>query len=57
MANPKSPKDVIAMAKEAGAQIVDLRFTDLPGQVQHLSLPIHELTDEKFAVQKARVLA
>jgi glutamine synthetase len=29
-------KDVIAMAKEAGAQIADLRFTDLPGQVQHL---------------------
>ena len=49
MANPKTPKDVIAMAKEAGALIVDLRFTDLPGQVQHLSLPIHELTDEKFA--------
>ena len=49
MANPKTPKDVIAMAKEAGAQIVDLRFTDLPGQVQHLSLPIHELTEEKFA--------
>ena len=44
-----TPKDVIAMAKEAGAQIVDLRFTDLPGQVQHLSLPIHELTEEKFA--------
>src|SRR5215212_1244466 len=29
--------------------MVDLRFTDLPGQVQHLSLPIHELTEEKFA--------
>ena len=27
MANPKTPKDVIAMAKEAGALIVDLRFT------------------------------
>ena len=49
MASPKTPKDVIAMAKEAGAMIVDLRFTDLPGQVQHLSLPIHELTEEKFA--------
>ena len=49
MASPKTPKDVIAMAKEAGAQIVDLRFTDLPGQVQHLSLPIHELTEDKFA--------
>ena len=43
-----TPKDVIAMAKEHGAQIVDLRFTDLPGQVQHLSLPVHELTEEKL---------
>ena len=49
MGSPKSPKDVIAMAKEAGAQIADLRFTDLPGQVQHLSMPIHQLTEEKFA--------
>ena len=36
------------MAKEAGAQIADLRFTDLPGQVQHLSMPIHQLTEDKF---------
>jgi len=43
-----TPKDVIAMAKEQGALIVDLRFTDLPGAVQHLSLPIHELTEQKF---------
>jgi glutamine synthetase len=43
-----TPKDVIAMAKEQGAQIVDFRFTDLPGQVQHLSVPVHELTDEKL---------
>ncbi len=41
-------KDVIAMAKEQGAEIVDLRFTDLPGQVQHLSIPAHELTEQKF---------
>ena len=36
------------MAKEEGAEIVDLRFTDLPGQVQHLSVPVHELTEDKF---------
>ena len=36
------------MAKEQGAQIVDFRFTDLPGQVQHLSVPVHELTEEKL---------
>ena len=43
-----TPKDVIALAKEQGAQIVDFRFTDLPGQVQHLSVPVHELTEDKF---------
>ena len=43
-----TPKDVIAMAKEHEAQIVDLRFTDLPGQVQHLSVPVHELTEQKL---------
>jgi glutamine synthetase len=41
-------KDVIAMAKESGAEIIDLRFTDLPGTVQHLSIPVHELTESKF---------
>jgi glutamine synthetase len=41
-------KDVIAMAKESGAEIIDLRFTDLPGTVQHLSIPVHQLTESKF---------
>jgi glutamine synthetase len=41
-------KDIIAMAKESGAEIIDLRFTDLPGTVQHLSIPVHELTESKF---------
>ena len=36
------------MAKEQGAEIVDFRFTDLPGQVQHLSVPAHELTETKL---------
>jgi glutamine synthetase len=41
-------KDVIAMAKEAGAEIVDLRFCDLPGLMQHFSVPIAELTESIF---------
>ena len=35
-----TPKDVLALAKEAGAQIVDFRFCDLPGLMQHFSVPI-----------------
>ena len=41
-------KDVIAMAKEHGAEIADLRFSDLPGLMQHFSVPISELTDSVF---------
>ena len=43
-----TPKEVQEMAKKAGAQIVDLRFCDLPGLMQHFSLPIGQLTDELF---------
>jgi hypothetical protein len=30
-----SPKDVLDLAKKADAQIVDFRFSDLPGLMQH----------------------
>ena len=43
------PKDVIKLAKEKGAKIVDLRFIDLPGLWQHFSIPVAELTEELFA--------
>src|SRR6266566_9407548 len=40
--------DVIELARETGVQIVDLRFVDLPGQAQHFSIPVRELTDNLF---------
>ncbi|MFL5797138.1 MAG: type I glutamate--ammonia ligase [Actinomycetota bacterium] len=43
-----TPKDVLALAKEGGAQIVDLRFCDLPGLMQHFSVPIGELDESSF---------
>src|SRR6266702_250409 len=43
-----TPADVIRKAQEAGVQVVDVRFTDLPGTWQHFSLPLKELTDELF---------
>ena len=36
------------MVKEEGAQIVDFRFCDLPGLMQHFSVPADELTDAIF---------
>ncbi len=44
-----SPADVVRKAKEAGVQVVDLRFTDLPGTWQHFSIPLKELTEDLFA--------
>jgi glutamine synthetase len=44
-----TPKDVIKIAQEKGAQIVDLRFIDLPGTWQHFSIPAHDLTEDLFA--------
>jgi glutamine synthetase len=43
-----TPKDVLALAKDGGAQIVDLRFCDLPGLMQHFSVPIGELEESSF---------
>ena len=40
--------DVIAMAKEQEARIVDFRFCDLPGLMQHFSVPVAELTQSVF---------
>ncbi|HEX9375634.1 MAG TPA: type I glutamate--ammonia ligase [Actinomycetota bacterium] len=44
-----TPKDVLALAKEQGVQIVDLRFCDLPGLMQHFSVPIAELDEDSFS--------
>ena len=43
-----TPEKVLAMAKENGVKIVDLRFMDFPGMWQHFSVPIGELTEESF---------
>ena len=43
-----TPSDVLKRAKDGGYQFVDLRFSDLPGQVQHFTVPVSELTEESF---------
>ncbi|MCG2759263.1 MAG: glutamine synthetase, partial [Desulfobacteraceae bacterium] len=42
------PKDVLAMAKENGARVVDLRFLDFPGVWQHFTVPVSELDESSF---------
>ncbi len=43
----KTVADVLAMGKEV--QMVDLRFTDMPGVWQHFTIPVHDLTEDLFA--------
>jgi len=43
-----TPKEVLDMAKENGAKLVDLRFMDFPGLWQHFSVPIGELKESSF---------
>lgn len=42
------PAGVLELAKKNGAKMVDLKFTDLPGMWQHLTIPLHQLTEESF---------
>ena len=44
----RSAKDVIELCEAKGIKIIDLKFTDLPGQFQHFSIPTGELTQEVF---------
>ena len=44
-----TPTEVIDFCKANGVGIIDLRFTDLPGTLQHLSIPLSELTEANMA--------
>ena len=34
----RTPAEVLALAKDEGVEIVDFRFCDLPGLMQHFSV-------------------
>ena len=46
--NTVSPTDVIQLAKDNNVQMVDLKFTDVPGTLQHFTIPVLELTEDIF---------
>ena len=43
-----TPKQVIEMAKKAGAKMVDIKFVDTFGTWQHFSVPVGELNEDVF---------
>ena len=45
----ETPQEVLALARDNGVKIVDLRFCDLPGMMQHFSIPVSQLTEDGFA--------
>jgi glutamine synthetase len=47
-AEASSPEEVLAFAAEYGAQLVDLKFTDLPGTWQHMQMPLDALDVDDF---------
>ncbi|MBK6506486.1 MAG: type I glutamate--ammonia ligase [Ignavibacteria bacterium] len=44
----KKISDVFKLAKEKEVKMIDLRFTDLPGQWMHLTIPISKLSESTF---------
>jgi len=44
----RTPEEVIALVESEGIEIIDFRFSDLPGLMQHFSMPAHELTVDSF---------
>ena len=48
MGTKRSPEEVLRFAKENEAQMLDLRFVDLPGLWHHVTFPIAQLTIDKF---------
>ena len=43
-----SPADVLKLGQQNNAQFFDIRFSDLPGLMQHFSMPFDEITEEAF---------
>jgi glutamine synthetase len=43
-----SSEEIIKQVRDGGYEIVDLRFVDLPGTVQHFSLPAQALSESTF---------
>ena len=44
----RSPAEVLKLVKDEGVEFVDYRFCDLPGLMQHVSVPVGQLTEDTF---------
>ena len=44
-----TPEEVIKFCRDRNIKMVDLKFTDLPGTLQHITIPLGELTEQNMA--------
>ena len=43
-----SPSDVLKLGEQNGAKFFDIRFSDLPGLMQHFTIPFEEVSEDAF---------
>lgn len=48
MGEIKTPKDVLAAIKKENIRWVDLQFLDVPGYLQHITVPAHTINENSF---------
>jgi len=46
--SPQTPDDVLKTLKDDAYEFIDLRFVDLPGLVQHFSVPVDQISASTF---------
>ncbi len=44
-----TPAEAVAYCKDQGIGIIDLKFTDVPGSLQHISVPLSDWTENNIA--------
>jgi glutamine synthetase len=44
----RTPDEVLRLVADEEIEVIDFRFCDLPGLMQHFSAPAHELSDDSF---------
>ena len=43
-----TPAEILAFAEGEGVEFIDVRFTDVPGQQQHMTFPVSQLRESVF---------
>ena len=51
----KSPQDVLSQIKDEGIELIDLKFTDIHGKWQHLTLTSDMIEEDSFTEGLASV--